>query len=68
MYSIKYLDQKDLKSFFNTEKEDTLEHAEGNNKDENEINETKGQFFDKINNISKPLAKLIRERGEKTTN
>ena len=30
-----------------------------------EINKTKSQFFEKINKINKPLARLIKEKREK---
>ena len=30
------------------------------------INKTKSWFFEKINKIDKPLARLIKEKGEKT--
>ena len=30
------------------------------------INKTKSQFFEKINKIDKPLARLIKEKREKT--
>ena len=32
------------------------------------INKTKSQFFEKINKIDKPLARLIKKKGEKNQN
>ena len=32
------------------------------------INKTKSWFFEKINNIDKPLARLIKQKREKTQN
>ena len=32
------------------------------------INKTKGWFFEKINKIDKPLARLIKKKGEKNQN
>ena len=32
------------------------------------INKTKSRFFEKINKIDKPLARLIKKKGEKNQN
>ena len=41
------------------------ERNETETKKKEKINETKGWFFEKINKIDKPLARLIKKKGER---